>query len=123
MLLDSNILIYGAAGTDTRLDAILSRPDLAASVITRIETLGYHRLTPVNRHWFEVAFSRMRILALDDAISERAIALRQARNMGLGDAVIAATALLHGLPLVTRNTRDFAHVTGLEVIDPFATAP
>lgn len=80
MLLDSNILIYGAAGADPRLDAILVRADLAASIITRIETLGYHRVTQVHRQWFDLAFGRMRILALDDAVADRAVELRHARK-------------------------------------------
>ncbi|MEI6339167.1 MAG: PIN domain-containing protein [Verrucomicrobiota bacterium] len=42
-----------------------------------------------------------------------AIALRQECKMGLADTVIAATALVHGLELVTRNGDDFKHVTGL----------
>jgi len=33
--------------------------------------------------------------------------------MGLADAVTVATALVHGLELVTRNGDDFKHVTGL----------
>lgn len=39
--------------------------------------------------------------------------------MGLADAVIAATALVYQIPLVTRNTDDFKHVAGLQIIDPF----
>ncbi len=39
MLLDSNILIYGANGEDPGLDAILDRTDLAAASVTRIETM------------------------------------------------------------------------------------
>jgi predicted nucleic acid-binding protein len=42
--------------------------------------------------------------------------------MKLGDALIAATALLHDLPLVTRNEEDFKHVAGLRVLNPFAAA-
>ena len=42
--------------------------------------------------------------------------------MGLADAIIAATALVHDLPLVTRNEEDFKHVTGLRVVNPFASA-
>ena len=37
------------------------------------------------------------------------------------DSLLAATALHHDLRLVTRNTRDFDY-TGLEVINPWATA-
>jgi len=40
--------------------------------------------------------------------------------MSLGDALIAGTALSHGLPLATHNTKDFAWVEELEVIDPLA---
>ena len=40
--------------------------------------------------------------------------------MKLGDAIIAATALEYGVPLVTRNEGDFKHITGLQVINPFA---
>lgn len=90
--------------------------------MTRIETLGFHGLTETHRHWFEVAFGRMKILVLDEAVAERAIALRQTRNMGLADAIIAATALVHEIPLVTRNTKDFQYVEGLQLINPFTPA-
>lgn len=121
MLLDSNILIYGATGEHPALDAILDRTDLAVASVTRIETLGFHRLSELERHWLETVFERMKILALDDVVAARAIALRQERKMGLADAIIAATALVHQLPLVTRNVDDFKQVTGLQVKNPFAS--
>lgn len=63
----------------------------------------------------------MDILPLDDVVLEAAVALRQQRQMGLGDALIAATALVHRRTLVTRNTADFAWVNGLQLLDPFAS--
>jgi predicted nucleic acid-binding protein len=39
--------------------------------------------------------------------------------MGLGDAIIAATALEYDLPLVTRNEDDFKHIAELKIINPF----
>ena len=122
MRLDSNILIYGANGENPVLDAILDRNDLSAASVTRIETLGFHRLSEMERAWLETTFERMKILPLDDAGAARAIALRQARNMGLADAIIAATALVYNLKLVTRDEGDFKHVTGLRVLNPFASA-
>jgi predicted nucleic acid-binding protein len=44
--------------------------------------------------------------------------LRQQRRIKLPDATIAATALAHGLPLITRNAADFQGVAGLSVINP-----
>ena len=120
MLLDSNILIYGASGEHPQLDEILARTDLAAASVTRIETLGFHRLEETHRHWFDVAFARIKVLPLNETVESAAIKLRQDRNMGLADAIIAVTALVHGLKLVTRNDADFRHIAGLEIVNPFA---
>jgi toxin FitB len=42
----------------------------------------------------------------------------QGREPGLADMLIAATARVHGLTVLTRNTRDFEGC-GIEVVDPF----
>src|SRR4051794_38236104 len=120
MVLDSNIPIYGAEGGEPRLDAILDRTDLTVASVSCIEVLGYHRLSEAERQALELAIERMEVLALDEVIVERAIKLRQERKMGLADAIIAATALVHRSPLVTRNVDDFKHVSGLEISNPFA---
>jgi toxin FitB len=39
--------------------------------------------------------------------------------MPIKDSLIAATALVHGLTVVTRNDRDFVKA-GVKVFDPFA---
>ena len=48
-----------------------------------------------------------RIIEVDFAIASRAIQLRRTTRLKLADAIIYATALEHGLTLITRNTRDF----------------
>jgi toxin FitB len=59
------------------------------------------------------------IIPLDDAVTQKTIELRRIKKMKLGDAIIAATALVHGFVLVTRNTNDFKNIEGLTVIDPY----
>lgn len=61
-------------------------------------------------------------LPFDDAAAERYAAARyhlEARGTPIGerDLIIAATALPHGLTVITRNTREFARVPGLPVED------
>ena len=48
-----------------------------------------------------------------------AIDIRAVLPVKLPDAIIAASALIEGLPLMTRNVDDFKHIPGLTVIDPF----
>lgn len=58
-------------------------------------------------------------LSLDESLTTQAIQLpRQHKKLKLGDAIIAATALIYDLALLTRNTVDFNNIQGLQVIDP-----
>ena len=59
-----------------------------------------------------------RILPIDDAIATRCAHLHIPDPRNEADALIAATALVHGLTVVTRNVRDFEG-TGIVVVDPW----
>jgi len=122
-LLDSNIQIHAAEpGQETLRQRILTEP-AAVSVATMVEVLGYHLLTREEESDLRALLGELIIFPADIVVAERAIALRQQRKMGLGDAMIAATALVHDLPLWTRNVDDFKHVNGLRLNNPFAPAP
>ncbi len=74
--------------------------------------------------WFQIGIERIHCLAWDASTGLRwAELLAQlragGRSMPIKDSMIAATALVHGLAVVTRNRRDFEKA-GVEVIDPFA---
>ena len=59
-----------------------------------------------------------RILPVDAHVTDAWAALRATRTLPVIDALIAATAHVHGLTVATRNVSDFAD-TGVTVIDPF----
>jgi hypothetical protein len=123
MVLDTNILIYATGPDGPRLQRWLADPAAMVSVISRIETLGFPRITPEEQNALAAMLGNLPELALTELVVASAISLRQQQKMGLGDAIIAATALVHGVPLVTRNTQDFHHVAGLRLINPFASNP
>ena len=59
-----------------------------------------------------------RTLAVDSAVAHRCARLHVPAKRGERDALIAATALVHGMAVVTRNTADF-QPTGVALINPW----
>jgi len=118
MLIDSNIIIYAAEPEREDLRQFLVAQAPVVSAISRVEVLGYHKLTPEDLHEFEQFFTAAIVLPVSDAVLGQAIRLRQVRTMSLGDSIVAGTAMVHGHKLVTRNTKHFEWVPGLEVINP-----
>lgn len=59
-----------------------------------------------------------RILAVDTAVARRCASLHVPDPRSERDALIAATALTHGLTVVTRNVADF-QPTGVKTLDPW----
>ena len=72
-------------------------------------------------HWFErtLALFGDRVLPVDVATARRWGRLSASIGNRDVDLLIAATALEHGLTVVTRNVRHF-EPTGVNVLDPFA---
>jgi predicted nucleic acid-binding protein len=92
--------------------------DFTISVVVEIEALTYHE-TPHKMPLIEEFIALATILPLDRNITKKAIELRrEQRKLKLGDAIIAATALVHERTLVTNNVKDFKSIEGLRIIDP-----
>ncbi|WP_372097133.1 type II toxin-antitoxin system VapC family toxin [Tistrella mobilis] len=62
-----------------------------------------------------------RLLVVDQAVARQWGDLAVQRSRPIIDTLIAATALVHGLTLVTRNVRDVAD-TGVELLNPWQTS-
>lgn len=106
---------------------IAPRLFISAITLKELETgvLRMERRDPaqgkVLRHWLKrhvmPAFDA-RILPVDASVALRCASLHMPDSANESDALIAATALVHGLTVVTRNTGDFKS-SGVALINPW----
>lgn len=109
VLVDSDVVIDHLRGAKP-----LPGVALSYSVITRCELFAGRD----DREMLHRLLSRMRELTIDSSIAEHAGELKRGAQVPTPDALIAATALAHSLPLMTRNERHFGRVPGLELRTP-----
>ena len=118
-LLDSNVLIYS---TRPELEyaacqAWLRRNDVAASALAQVEVLGFSAITPAEVRYFSAVLAALPVLPITDQVLLRATEVRRKFGLKTPDGIVAATALVHGLELVTADL-GFDRVAGLAVINP-----
>lgn len=118
MLIDSNIIIYASLPEHARLREFIAAQAPAVSAVSYVEVLGYHELTAAEESLLREFFAVSTMLPIDQDVLDQAVSLRRQHKMSLGDALVAATALVHRLPLATHNVDDFAWIDGLTVVDP-----
>lgn len=118
----------GASGSDLLLDTDIcidhlrgarrltrTTEDASYSVITRCELYAGHETDETRVDAFLASLNE---IAVERAVAMRAGRLRRGVALRTPDAIIAATAIEHGLQLVTRNIRDFGAIRGLRIRDP-----
>ena len=120
-LIDTNAVIdyLGSKITDTGMNfmniVIDETPIL--SIVTKIEVLGFN--APVEHYQLLTDFMNDSIiLDLTNEIVDTCIQLRKNNKIKLPDAIIAATALVNNLVLISRNIADFKNIKNLEVLNP-----
>jgi predicted nucleic acid-binding protein len=91
------------------------------SAVVKIEVLGFDG-PPADMQKLEGLLSLADLLYIDDDVIQKTITIRKTKKMKLGDAIIAATAIICGLTLISRNISDFRSIDGLTVIDPHTLA-
>jgi predicted nucleic acid-binding protein len=122
-LLDSNTIIDCIAGLYSDkaiqwLNRIIDE-EINVSIITKIEVLSFDPDKDDNYSILVDFFDVSNLIELTDNIVNKTIQIRQKQKIKLPDAIIASTALVNRLVLITRNTKDFKNISNLETINPY----
>ena len=116
VLVDTDILIdYFNTGRHSRLlDDRRNR--IYYSVVTRKELMAKEGLRGSERQAIEEALRRFRVIPLGPPIAGHySVLRRQHPHLEKEDALVAATAVVKRLPLLTRNWKHFRGIGGLEL--------
>ena len=122
ILIDTNILIYHLAGSQTAtefLSELIARQAFNISILTKIEFLGWDRHSAEGFEKCKRLVDLSQVYPLSQDVADKAIDLRKRRAIKLADAVIAATAIVNNFQLATRNVEDFRSLKSLRIINPF----
>lgn len=84
------------------------------SIINRIELLGHNR---AEIEKFKILVAASIVIELTESVILKIIAVRKSRRIKIPDAIIAATALVYDLTLITHNLSDFEGISGLKIMD------
>jgi predicted nucleic acid-binding protein len=123
-LWDTNTVIYFlqrqfTPSAERFIDDILltSRPVISA--ITEIELLCWKSANDNDLLTLRNFIQDSYVYELDQDIKNQTAEIRKYYNLKLPDAIIAATAIVNKLTLITRNTKDFDRLSGLKVSNPY----
>lgn len=121
-LIDSNVIIDYTSnrlpqkGSD--FAEKIFNTDFLISVVVKIEVLGFNDLSHKIKAMEEFV-NTATLFSLNEEITSETIQLRRThKKLRLGDAIIAATALVYNLTLITRNSDDFKNIPNLKIINP-----
>ena len=127
-LIDSNIAIYLLNGSLNENALTFIEPIIndaySLSVITKIELLGFTFSDANKLSETQYFIDDSTLLALTDEIVTKTIELRQTfkikpNRRTVPDAIIAASAIVFDLTLISRNDKDFKSLTNLKYLNPF----
>ena len=132
ILLDTNIVVAylnGHAGIAERMVGNLSEigiPSLVAAELyygARVSSRAEENLTKLDRLWEIFPIVDFDLSAARRYGNLKADLRKQGKPTGETDAWIAAVALAHEATMITHNTKDFQHITGLRLEDWLVASP
>lgn len=101
------------------MDDIAGNSRICFSVITEIELFSWKTATAFDFDLVNMFVDMSLLFDLKKDIRKNASELRRQYDLELPDAIIAATAVFHGLTLITDNTTNFAEIENLSLLNPF----
>ncbi len=121
MIVDTDVLVWYLRGNERALKAIEEQPRLRVSVVNYIELVQgmrnkeeLRRLRRAFREW------EVEVLPVDERMSSKAVFYVErhflSHGFHLADALVAATSVVSGFPLLTANTRHYRAIKELELV-------
>jgi predicted nucleic acid-binding protein len=89
------------------------------SAITEIELLCWKTATEKDLSILQSFINDMMVMELERPVKLKTADIRKTKRIKLPDAIIAATALVYDLTLLSRNISDFARIEELITINPW----
>jgi predicted nucleic acid-binding protein len=114
ILVDTNIILYLLEGSDT-LEGILQGKDIYLSFITELELIEYKGNSEAKEKQILDLLNDCSIISMNNLIKEKYVELRKQHHLKLADTIIAATAMVFDMPVITAD-KQFKTVNGLRMI-------
>lgn len=118
-MIDTNVIIYLTQRKLKISDFAKKGGYLYISSISYIETLGYPFQNQDEEKEVSEFCEMFERIFLTKEIEKQTILIRKSNKIKLPDAIIAATAMIYNLTLVTHDRDDFKNIQGLKIFDPF----
>ena len=100
------------------IDDIAENTQICISVITEIELYSWKSGAQVDFDIVNLFVDFTLLFELEEEIKFKAANLRRQNRIKLPDAIIAATAIVYDLTLITNNTKDFTAIENLRLLNP-----
>lgn len=121
-MIDSNVIsnyfsgLFPEKAMNFAANVIDQRPNI--SVISVIEALSWRNPDKSKEAFIQAFIEDVNVLALSSDVVTECVKIRRSRKIKTPDAIIAATAIVNKLTLVTSDS-DFRNIPGLQIIDPY----
>ena len=120
MIIDTDVLIWYMKGNEKAYNLIENSPDFFISVVTYMELVqGMRNKNELNHLRKALKEWNSKILYLSEEISVKAMTFIEqyylSHSIQLADALIGATAVVQGLPVLTGNEKHYRSIKELEI--------